>query len=64
MNTNDNQTPYLMTIRKAARHFGIGEKKLRSLAKTLGSRIVIKNGTRSMIKMEALEEYIRNAEHI
>ena len=62
MTTNNNQTPYLMSIPKAAKHFGIGEKKLRTLAKELGSRIVVMNGTHSRIKIDALEEYIRTTE--
>ena len=64
MTTDNNQTPYLMSIPKAAKHFGIGEKKLRALAKELGSRIVVKNGTHSLIRVEALEEYIRTTDHL
>lgn len=64
MTTDNHQTPYLMSIPKAAKHFGIGEKKLRALAKELGSRIVVKNGTHSLIRVEALEEYIRTTDHL
>lgn len=64
MKNNNNHIPYLMSIKKAAKHVGIGEKKLRSLAKELGSLIVVKNGAHSYIKIDALKEYIRTTDHI
>ena len=64
MNTNDNQIPYLMTIKNAAAYYGIGQKRLRFLAQKMGGEISVTSGNRLLIKRTELEAYIRTANNI
>ena len=64
MHTNDNHIPYLMTVKNAAAYFGIGQKKLRSLAQKMGGEISVTSGNRLIIKRTELEAYIRTAKNI
>ena len=61
MHTNDNHTPYLMSIREAANYFGIGQKKLRQLAKDMGPEIAVTSGNRLLIKRIKLEAYLHTS---
>ena len=61
MYTNDIHTPYLMSIKEAAIYFGLGQKKLRQLAKDMGPEIAVTSGNRTLIKRIELEVYLRTA---
>ena len=61
MNTNDIHTPYLMSIKEAAIYFGLGQKKLRQLAKDMGPEIAVTSGNRLLIKRIKLEAYLHTS---
>lgn len=47
-----------LTFEEAAAYSGLGVNKLRVLASVDGCSFVIKNGTHTLIKREALEEFL------
>ena len=48
-----------LTIEKASRYFGIGEKKLRRLVNSnLDSGFVIQNGVKILIKRQRFEQFL------
>ncbi|WP_290452037.1 excisionase [Faecalibaculum rodentium] len=50
-----------LTIEKASRYFGIGEKKLRRLVNSnLDSGFVIQNGVKILIKRQRFEQFLDN----
>lgn len=49
-----------MTIEEAARYAGIGENRMRQICDQ-HEELYIWNGTKKLIKREALEEFIRNS---
>lgn len=49
---------FLLSIKEAAAYFGIGEKKLRSMAHEHGGIIAVMDGNRFLIKREAMEKFL------
>ena len=66
---NDTNIPvrekYVLTIKEAARYFGIGENKLRRLAagKPTASWVIL-NGNRILIKRRQLEKILDSQDQI
>ena len=66
---NDTNKPvsekYVLTIKEAARYFGIGENKLRRLAagKPTASWVIL-NGNRILIKRRQLEKILDSQDQI
>lgn len=66
---NDTNIPvsekYVLTIKEAARYFGIGENKLRRLAagKPIASWVIL-NGNRILIKRRQLEKILDSQDQI
>ena len=54
---------YTLSIKQATDYFGIGEKKMRSMATYLDG-IFVKNGNKILVIREKLEDYIKNNDSI
>ena len=53
---------YMLTLRKAAEYFHIGEKKMRQIVdENMGATFLLENGNRVMIKRRLFEEYLNQA---
>lgn len=69
MNTNDNYVPiwkrYALTIQEAAVYFGIGEKRIRVLAReNKNADFVLWLGTKLMIKRRLFEDYLNSINNL
>lgn len=49
---------YLLTIQEAAAYFGLGEKKIRDIARTQGKEVSSMNGNKLMINRKKFEKYL------
>lgn len=49
---------YLLSIKESAAYFGIGEKKIRSMAHEYGDTISIQDGNRILIKRISMENFL------
>ena len=53
---------YMLTLREAAEHFHIGEKKMRQIVdENMDAKFLLENGNRVMIKRKLFEEYLDKA---
>lgn len=69
METNENYVPlwkkFALTIKEAAEYFGIGEKKLRELAReNEDGSFVLQVGVKQLIKRERFEDFLNAANAI
>lgn len=56
---------YCLTIKEAAKYFGIGEKKLRQLAtENMDCGVAIQNVVKVLIKRERMEQFLNNTSSI
>lgn len=53
-----------LTIKEATEYFGVGENKLRELAKIPGCDFVLRVGKKQVIKRAALEKYLSNRTYV
>lgn len=52
---------YCLSVKQAMEYFGIGEKKLREIIEdNIDSGMIIRNGTKYLIKREAFERWINS----
>ena len=54
---SDISTKYLLTIKEAARYFGIGERKLREMSEYTEG-IFLTNGNKLLINRHKMEEFL------
>ena len=54
---------FMLSIKQATDYFGIGEKKMRNMATYLDG-IFVKNGNKTLVIREKLEEYLKNNDSI
>ena len=53
---------YMLTLRKAAEYFHIGEKKMRQIVDdNMDANFLLESGNRIMIKRKLFEEYLDRA---
>lgn len=55
---------FLLSIKESATYFGVGEKKLRALAREHGERIAVMDGNRTLIKRVAMEQFLMDCSAI
>lgn len=49
---------FLLTVAEATAYFGIGEKKIRELAKEPDTDFTVKNGNKLLIRRKDFEKYL------
>lgn len=49
---------YLLTTQEAAAYFGLGEKKIRDIARAQGKEVSSMNGNKLMINRKKFEKYL------
>ena len=53
---------YMLTLREAAEHFHIGEKKMRQIAdENMDAKFLPESGNRVMVKRKLFEAYLNQA---
>lgn len=52
------ENKYLLTIQEATLYFGLGEKKIRDIARLQGKEVAIMNGNKVMINRKKFEKFL------